>query len=233
MYKKLKEKINIILVTKPRHVVLLIILLLNIILISGAAVVISLLAPADIEGGFWPSIFYTISMILDAGCVQYVVADIGQTSVTLIIVCLITVLIGMITFSGAVIGYITNYISSFIEDANEGERPLNISDHTVILNWNNRAAEIVHDLLFTEKREVIVILVDKGKEAITQRIKDRLSETLKKNPRLAHKNTVIIKEGDTYSTEQLANISVNKAKSIIILNDDNLFASGANKRYSA
>ena len=65
MYKKLKEKINIILVTKPRHVVLLIILLLNIILISGAAVVISLLAPADIEGGFWPSIFYTISMILE------------------------------------------------------------------------------------------------------------------------------------------------------------------------
>jgi len=230
MYKKFKEKINIILVTKPRHVVLLIILLLNIILISGAALVISLLAPADIEGGFWPSIFYTISMILDAGCVQYVVADIGQTSVTLIIVCLITVLIGMITFSGAVIGYITNYISSFIEDANEGERPLNISDHTVILNWNNRAAEIVHDLLFTEKREVIVILVDKGKEVITQRIKDRLSETLKKNPRLARKNTVIIKEGDTYSTEQLANISVNKAKSIIILDDDNLNYLEANKK---
>lgn len=221
MYKKFKEKINIILVTKPRHVVLIIILLLNLILIGGAAVVISLLAPTDIEGGFWPSIFYTISMILDAGCVQYVVADIGSTNVTLIIVCLITVLIGMVTFSGAVIGYITNYISSFIEDANEGERPLVISDHTVILNWNNRAAEIIHDLLFTEKREVIVVLVNQDKEGTEQKIKDRLSETLKKNPRLAHKNTVIVKEGDTYSTEQLDNISVSRAKSVIILSEDN------------
>lgn len=220
MYKKLKEKINIILVTRPRHVVLMIILLLNVILISGAAIFISLLAPSDIEGGFWPSIFYTISMILDAGCVQYVVADIGSTSVTLIIICLITVLIGMVTFSGAVIGYITNYISSFIEDANEGERPLAISDHTVILNWNNRAAEIIHDLLFTEKKEVIVILVNKDKEGTLQKIKERLSETLKKNPRLARKNTIIVKEGDTYSTEQLVNISVSRAKSIIILNEE-------------
>ncbi len=226
MYKKLKEKINIILVTKPRHVVLLMILLLNVILIGGAAVVISLLAPSNIEGGFWPSIFYTISMILDAGCVQYVVADIGSTSVTLIIVCLITVLIGMVTFSGAVIGYITNYISHFIEDANEGERPLVISDHTVILNWNNRAAEIVHDLLFTEKREVIVVLVNKDKEDTEQKIKDRLSETIKKHPKLLHKNTVIVKEGETYSTQQLVNISVNKAKSVIILNEETQSTNG-------
>lgn len=220
MYKKLKEKINIILVTKPSQVVLIMILLLNVILISGAAIIISLLAPSDIEGGFWPSVFYTVSMILDAGCVQYVVADIGSTNVTLIIICLITVLIGMVTFSGAVIGYITNYISSFIEDANEGERPLDISDHTVILNWNNRAAEIIHDLLFTEKKEVIVILVNRDKEGTLQKIKDRTAETLKKHPKLAHKNTIIVKEGDTYSTEQLVNISVNKAKSIIILNQE-------------
>ena len=147
MIQKIREKINIYMVKQPHKVVLMFILLLNILLFTASAFVISVLAPDDIQGGFWASVFYTISMILDAGCVQYVVADIGSASVTLIIVCLVTVLIGMVTFSGAVIGYITNYISSFIEKANEGQHALKISNHTVILNWNNRAAEIILSLI--------------------------------------------------------------------------------------
>ena len=168
MIQKIREKINIYMVKQPHKVVLMFILLLNILLFTASAFVISVLAPDDIQGGFWASVFYTISMILDAGCVQYVVADIGSASVTLIIVCLVTVLIGMVTFSGAVIGYITNYISSFIEKANEGQHALKISNHTVILNWNNRAAEIIHDLLFTEKKEVIVVLVSEGRDEVEQ-----------------------------------------------------------------
>ncbi len=221
MIQKIREKINIYMVKQPHKVVLMFILLLNILLFTASAFVISVLAPDDIQGGFWASVFYTISMILDAGCVQYVVADIGSASVTLIIVCLVTVLIGMVTFSGAVIGYITNYISSFIEKANEGQHALKISNHTVILNWNNRAAEIIHDLLFTEKKEVIVVLVSEGRDEVEQKIRDRLAETIKKNPALARKNTIIVREGDTYSTEQLHSISVSKAKTIILLNQDN------------
>ena len=56
---------------------------------------------------------------------------------------LLAVLIGMITFTGAVIGYVTNYISNFIENSKSGARSLKVSRHTVILNWNSRASEIL------------------------------------------------------------------------------------------
>lgn len=95
-------------------------------------------------------------MVLDAGCIEYVIADIGQSSVALILVCLLTVLVGMITFTGAVVGYVTNYISSFIENSKSGSRAIRVSGHTVILNWNSRASEIVNDLLYTGKKKQLL-----------------------------------------------------------------------------
>ena len=135
MFKKLKEKLSVFVVKYPTRTILIAILVLNVLLFVIAALLISALAPKSLEhSGFWSSIFYTVSMILDAGCIQYVVAEIGEASVGLIIVCMLTVLLGMITFTGAVIGYISNYISGFIENSRSGSRALKISGHRVILN---------------------------------------------------------------------------------------------------
>ena len=140
MLKLIREKISIFTVKNPSLTILLAILILNIILFAVAAGIITWLTPETVENmGYWPALFYTVSMVLDAGCIEYVIADIGQTSVTLILVCIATVLIGMITFTGAVVGYVTNYISRFIENSKSGYRPLKASGHTVILNWNSRA----------------------------------------------------------------------------------------------
>ena len=64
MIQKIREKINIYMVKQPHKVVLMFILLLNILLFTASAFVISVLAPDDIQGGFWASVFYTISMII-------------------------------------------------------------------------------------------------------------------------------------------------------------------------
>ena len=180
MFKKLREYVSVFTVKKPSLTILVGIFILNLVLFGLAASLISWLAPGSLaEAGFWPSVFYTISMILDAGCVSYVITDIGETSVALIIVCLITVLIGMITFTGAVVGYVTNYISGFIENSKSGNRALKVSGHTVILNWNTRAPEIVNDLRYTGKREVVVILANRESEQIEQEIAERFAASVK------------------------------------------------------
>ena len=240
MLKRLREKLSVFTVRNPSLTILLAILILNIILFAVAALVISWLAPKSLPNtGFWPSVFYTISMILDAGCIEYVVSDIGEASVALIIVCLITVLIGMITFTGSVVGYVTNYISSFIENSKAGNRALKVSGHTIILNWNSRASEIVNDLLYTGKKETVVVLASQPANEIQQEIDERLSSTLKdesqqvksesatmpaikrffyrKKHKLRDNVTVIIREGETYSTKQLNDISISQANSIILL----------------
>ena len=240
MHRKIKERISVFVVKNPARAILIAILLLNLLLFFIAAAVISSLAPKSLQyNGFWPSLFYTVSMVLDAGCVQYVIADIGEASVALIIFCIITVMLGMITFTGAVIGYVTNIISNFIENSKSGERALKVSGHTVILNWNSRASEIVNDLLYTGKRELVV---SEGADAVEREISERISATLKQDQRmheaetngmsffsklrywqkhhLKNRLTTIVREGETYSTKQLNDIAISQADTVILLTKD-------------
>lgn len=242
-FRKIRERIRLYAVKNPSQTILIAILILNIVLFALSAAIISALAPKSLEhSGFWASVYYTVSMVFDAGCIQYVVADIGEASVALIIICMLTVVIGMITFTGAVIGYVTNIISNFIENSKSGNRALKISDHTVILNWNSRASEIVNDLLYTGKREVVVILVSEGHEAVEREIGDRISASMKEDAaqlqkasadmpffarqryrrryRTRNRLTVIVREGETYSTKQLNDVSISQAETVIILTKD-------------
>lgn len=150
MKRKLKQWFSVQRAKNPGNVVLGMILLFNIVFFFVAAAIISALSLDGTEHmGFIEAAFCTLTMILDAGCIQFVVADIGEAGVLITLFCLCVVLTGMISFTGAVIGYVTNYISHFIENANEGKHRIYLSNHVVLLNWNSRASEIVNDFLFS------------------------------------------------------------------------------------
>ncbi len=239
MKQKFKEWLSVFIVKNPARAILLAILFFNFGLLMFAAILISALSSN--ETGFFESIYKTITMILDAGCIDSAV-EIGKDKAALVVICLVTTVIGMITFTGAIIGYVTNYISSFIENSESGNRTLNVSNHTVILNWNSRASEIINDLLYTRKKETIVILVQSDAQQIKKEIDERLSLTIKtenrrvlsecsgrsllKRCQYIYKNSyknnliIIVREGDTYSTKQLYDISLLKAKTVIILGRD-------------
>ncbi len=229
----------------PARVVIFAILAFNIIFFLFAAFVIRSLSLSGTEQmGFFEAVFYTLTMILDAGCIQFVIEDIGQANVTLALICLSIVIIGMISFTGAVIGYITNYISTFIERSSSGSRKLNLSNHGVILNWNTRASEIINDLLYADKKITVVVLVSDRREEIEKEINERLSDTvrrennsikeraedlkglkrfiyLRKNA-FRNRVTFIVREGDVFSSKQLSDISLERASTVIILGDDKL-----------
>lgn len=241
--RKIREWLNIQLVKNPGKMVLFVIFLFNVILLFGASLVISAFDVSGTEKmSFFEAIFCTITMILDAGCIQFVVSDIGQAGVALVIFCLCVVIVGMITFTGAVIGYVTNYISDFIDNANAGSRKIKLYDHSVILNWNTRASEIINDLLYCDTKQKVVILVPSRKKEIEKEINERISSTIARENAIIYENcksksfiaravymlrnsfkkniTVIIREGDIFSTKQLMDISLDRAKMIIILGSD-------------
>ncbi|MBE6917497.1 MAG: hypothetical protein E7470_06350 [Ruminococcaceae bacterium] len=227
----------------PGKIVLGVILLFNIAFFLLSAAVISALSLDGTEHmGFLEAAFCTLTMILDAGCIQFVIADIGESGVFISVFCLCVVLIGMISFTGAVIGYVTNYISHFIENANAGKHKIFLSNHIVILNWNSRATEIINDYLYSGKGQKIVVLVSARKDEVQKEIDERIADTIaRENRKLSaefaglpyikriiairkHKFrrnvTVIVREGDVFSTKQLQDISLEKARSIIILGND-------------
>lgn len=241
--RKIKEWLNIQLVKNPGRMVLAAILLFNVLLFLISAVVISSFSLGGTEDmSFLEAAFCTITMILDPGCIQFVIADIGAAGVGASVTCLAIVLIGMISFTGAVIGYITNYISAFVDNANAGSRHLKISDHTVILNWNSRASEIINDLLYCETKQKVVVLVGSRKSEIEREIHERLADTVARENKLIEQScpsanrlykmfymwrnafrrrvTVIVREGDVFSSKQLHDISLEWAKIIVILGND-------------
>lgn len=240
--KRFREWLNIQLVKKPGGMVLFAILLFNVVFFLLSALIISALSTHDAkEVSFLVAAYYTVAMVLDAGFVSSV-SEIGTSGVVLTLFCLIVVLVGMITFTGAVIGYVTNYISHFIESANSGKRRLVISGHVVILNWNTRASEIVNDLLYCDKQQKVVVLVSSRKAEIEKEIDERLSDTiarenkatlekyaalpffrrraLYRKERMQRNVTVIVREGDVFSSKQLHDIALEHAKCAIILGND-------------
>lgn len=237
--KKIKEWLSVQLVKNPGRMVLAAILLFNIVFFLVSAIIISNMSLSGTEHmSFIEAAFCTVTMILDAGCIQFVISDIGQAGVAIVLVCLAIIFIGMISFTGAVIGYITNYISHFIEDSNSGTRKLHISNHIVILNWNTRASEIVNDLLYCNKKQKVVVLVGSKKKEVEKEIEERLADTVAREnaahmklgffkrilnvQRLKFRNrlTVVVREGDVFSSKQLHDISLEYAKSVIILGSD-------------
>lgn len=227
----------------PKRVVLVLIILFNVLFITLSAALISALSLRGTEKmNFFHAAYYTVTMILDAGCIEAVIKDIGATGVALTVTCLSVIIIGMITFTGAVIGYFTNILNDFIENANAGNTRLYLSDHTVILNWNSRAPEIVNDLLYSDNKETVVALVKSGRDEIKKEIEERLHLTIEKenavvsekadkmgffarrrylkNNKLGNNVSFIVIEGNIFSQKQLRDIRIDLAKAVIILSND-------------
>ncbi len=243
MFKKIREWFSIQSVKNPGRMVLFTILLFNVVFFFISAGIISALSINGTESmSFIEAFFYTIKMVLDAGFMSDVTEQIGNAGATITIVCLTIILIGMISFTGAVIGYVTNTISNFIENSNSGKRKLHIQDHIVILNWNTRASEIINDLLYCDEKKKVVVLVEARKEEIEKEIEERLADTISRENQALLKSlegmpkakrraeyrkhqlkrniTVIVRQGDVFSSKQLSDISLERAKAVVILGND-------------
>ena len=253
--KKFRGWFSVQVAQHPNRVVLVLIILFNLLFFTVSAAVISALSLSGTEKmNFFHAAYYTVTMILDAGCIEFVIKDIGTTGVALTLTCLAVIIIGMITFTGAVIGYLTNILNSFIENANAGNTRLYLSNHTVILNWNAKAPEIVNDLLYSEHKETVVALVKSGRDDIKKEIEERLHLTIEKENALVYKkaNTMhffarkrylknnklgnnvsfIVIEGNIFSQKQLKDIKIDLAKSVIILGNDPTHSVAQDDSYS-
>ena len=144
----IKEWLSIQIAKKPAKLVLLTILIFNVLFIVLSTFVMSTYQlGGENELSFFETLYYVVTMVIDPGSIAYIVKDIGTTETVVAIVSVVVIIIGMITFTGAIIGYVTNWISNFIEKSNSGNRKIHISNHIVILNWNTRGTEIIRDMM--------------------------------------------------------------------------------------
>lgn len=243
MIRRFREWYSMQRAKRPALMIVFGIAIFNIIFFLIAAVVIRSLALSGTESmSFFEALYYTLTMILDAGCISYVIDDIGTSGVAIALVCIAVVIIGMITFTGAIIGTMTNAFSGSIEKTQSGSDKLYISGHLVILNWNSRASEIINDLLYCGEKKRVVVLTESRKEEIEKEISDRIADTVTRENELLRQRLsglkglkfflryrrehmrdrlyVLVREGDVFSTKQLRDISIEKAEAVMILGAD-------------
>ena len=242
MIRKFKEWYSVNITNHTKGFLLFGIFLLNVVFIFLASLLLThLRQPRDL--GVLEGLYGTFTMILDAGCIEFFVNELPRNNWPLAFACIVVILIGTLIFTGALIGFITNIISGIFDNVDAGKRKLHTSDHTVILNWNTRASEIINDLLYKQpERETVVVLSSNNKDAIEKEIYERITDTIRRENRdtlrkLAGRNrfyrffymashrfrnnlTVVVREGDVFSTKQLEDISLRHAKSVVILGSD-------------
>ena len=120
-----------------------------------------------------------------------------------------------IAISGAVIGFISAQIIRAVAKLQEGKSAVIESGHTLILGWSNRIFPILSELAIANenvRKPRVVIFASTSRAVMDAEIRSRVANL--------GKLKVITRTGDVTNPEDLKRANVSSAKSIIILDAD-------------
>lgn len=130
----------------------------------------------------------------------------------------VVLIVGMVLFTGTIIALATNSIKEYFQKKKSGSGKIFLSNHIVILNWNNKVPELVADLLNVEDENVtLMILADIDKDYAEKQIYNVINKMNRNNKELSKLN-VLVKNGDPLISSDLSDISIEEAITIIIMN---------------
>lgn len=125
----------------------------------------------------------------------------------------IMILLQMVVFSGALIGFMTNVLENLFDKAMNHRGALKLKNHYVLLGWSSLGPNIIYDMSFIDGEKTVVILSDKDRDEIDSEIQNLF--TL--NNRKIRNLNIIIKNGEPGNAKHLTDVSISDAKSIGIL----------------
>lgn len=132
----------------------------------------------------------------------------------------IVVVIELVLFSGVIIALTTNAIKEYFQKKNTTGGKIYLEDHIVIINWNSKVPELVSDLIFAEEVDTpVVILSNIEKQYVEKMIRNAISKS-HSNKEIDKKLNVIVKKGDPLLQTELLDVSIDHAKAIIVMSND-------------
>jgi len=129
---------------------------------------------------------------------------------------MLLVTIGGIFIVSSLIGTITSGLQTRLDELRKGRSRVIEDDFTLILGWSSKVYSIIGELIIAnanQKRPRIVILADRDKVQMEDDIRAKFPST--------GNTQVICRSGDPLDLDDLAVVSPNAARSIIVLAPDN------------
>ena len=207
-FKYFKEK-NI------QKIILGLLILINISVVAVGFVVLFFL-PGSEDKNLADTIWESFKILFDPASVLAL-----RLSAIVRVIVAILVLVGIITFTGGSIGYVTNLITDSISNSRDGKGDVSINGGLLFLNWNERAMSIIIDHYKDKNRkseeDYIVILSKENKVLLEQEINRNISDyqgnayvKYNEGPR------IIVRSGDPESWNDLERVCWYKARAIYI-----------------
>ena len=125
---------------------------------------------------------------------------------------MLIITIGGLIIVASLIGIISGAFDSKVEELRKGRSTVLENDHTLILGWSSKVFPIIHELSIANEsrgKSAIVILADKDKVEMEDDIRAQVGKT--------GKTKIIVRSGDPMNLAELAVVSPNNARSIIVL----------------
>jgi Trk K+ transport system NAD-binding subunit len=182
-------------------------IMLAIIVVSALALTALRLAGVNGGGrlGFGEAFWQSLLRVLDSGTFA------GDRDWPTRIVSLIVTLSG-IFLAGSLIGLIANAVDQQIEQLRKGRSSVLERGHTLVLGWSPRLPAILAELVIANanhKHPAVVVLTD--------RPKDELEDELRRLVPNTRTTRVVCRTGDIGDVEDLRLVSVEQARSVIVL----------------
>lgn len=159
-------------------------------------------------GGFWRQALITFLELTDPGSMTQ---DIETSPWVVLTFTAVSGLVGIVLLS-SLIAFLTTAIDARLVQLRKGHSKVLHDGHTVILGWNDRLIEILEELVLANESEqdpMVVVLSDGDKEEMDDFLGQYLGDTAN--------TTVLTRSGSTSSLVDLDVVSIESAKSAIVL----------------
>ncbi|MCB1172676.1 MAG: hypothetical protein KDK39_03880 [Leptospiraceae bacterium] len=192
------------------------------VLMSIVRYISNLLLPEAEPISILDQLWVVFLQISDAGAV----AEDGDFGVLNKISGIVTIFLGLVLFS-SLVAFITSQFEAKLEDLRKGKSDVIEDNHTLILGFGDRVLEIIRELIIaneSEKSPAIVVLSDREKDEMDEFFRDHVEDS--KTTR------IVCRSGLTSSRRMLEKVSLQQAKSVVILNDSAVDADEEEKALS-
>jgi hypothetical protein len=164
-----------------------------------------------VDVNFTSSLWSSWSFLVDAG------SHVEETQFAGKFISVIITILGMLFFA-TLISLLTSGIDEKLEELKKGRSNVVENNHTIILGWSNKIFSLINQISKAnenENKNVIVVL--SGKDKIEMDLEVDI------NTQLSGNTEVITRTGELFKFEELKKVSVDKAKNLIILEEENEF----------
>ena len=125
----------------------------------------------------------------------------------------LTIFVGLILFS-SLVAFITQEFETRVQQLKKGKSLVVEKNHTLILGFNDRLVDIIEELVIANESEndaVVVILSSEDKEEMDDFLRMKLGNL--------QTTRIVTRNGSITNIKNLHQVSITKARSVIILND--------------